>query len=239
MNIGILGCDDVAEPYRGIAGGYREMFEALLKPRMPDASFRWYGVCEGDLPASPDACDGWLCSGSRFSVYDAHDWIGRLKRFVRDVHEARMPFAGICFGHQVLAQALGGKVERAPQGWGIGVLEMTIGKPEPWMQPPLDRCKLQYMHGDQVRELPPGGVVLAQAPHCPVAMFRVDRMLGIEGHPEFPAAYAQALLRARRERIGPEAVDAALASLAQPTDHGVVAAWIGAFLGASRVPAAR
>lgn len=239
MNIGILGCDDVPERYRDIAGGYLEMFSGLLRPAMPDASFRWYGVCEGELPPSPGACDGWLCTGSRFSVYDDHEWIDALKGFVSDVHESGRPFVGICFGHQVLAEALGGKVERAHQGWGLGVLEMTIENPEPWMRPLQDHCKLQYMHGDQVQKLPHGSVVLAQARHCPIAMFRVGNMLGIEGHPEFSAAYARALLSARRERIGIETVDAALASLSQRTDHAVVAEWVRNFFAAAGAPVAR
>jgi hypothetical protein len=95
------------------------------------------------------------------------------------------------------------------------------------------------MHGDQVQALPPASEVLARASHCPVAMFRVgERMLGIEGHPEFPAAYVEALLKTRRERIGPERVDSALASLTQQTDHRVAGHWIANFLSTADRPKA-
>jgi GMP synthase-like glutamine amidotransferase len=224
-------CDDVSSRFRHIGGGYQDMFDALLRPHIPDLTFTRYEVREGEVPATPDAHDVYLCTGSRHSVYEKLDWIEALKAFVRDVQDNGKTFVGICFGHQVLAQALGGEVTKADQGWGIGVLDMNIVQPEPWMQPQQNHCRLQYMHGDQVQRLPPESTLLAVAPHCPVAMFKVrETMLGIEGHPEFPAAYEEALLKSRRDRIGAEPVDAALASLATPTDHEVAGQWIANFI---------
>jgi GMP synthase-like glutamine amidotransferase len=231
MHIGLLGCDDVPERLRHIAGGYRDMFEKLLAPQIPHLQLTWFDVIRGELPATSDACDAYVCTGSRYSVYEDRDWIDKLKAFVWRLHEDRKPFVGICFGHQVLAEALGGEVKQAAQGWGVGIREMRITQPEPWMQPPKSEAKLEYMHADQVQKLPPGSVVLAEAPHCPVAMFRVgDTMLGIEGHPEFPAPYVQALVLARKERIGQERANAALASLSEKADDDVVARWIAKFL---------
>jgi len=231
MNIGLLGCDDVPERLRYIAGGYRDMFEKLLAPQIPDLELTWFDVVHGELPQSTDACDAYVCTGSRYSVYEDRDWIEKLKAFVRKLHQARKPFVGICFGHQVLAEALGGEVTQAAQGWGVGILAMRITRDEPWMQPPKSEAKLEYMHADQVQKLPPESIVVAEAPHCPVAMFRVgDTMLGIEGHPEFPAPYAEALVRARKERIGEARANAALASLSEKADDDVVARWIANFL---------
>ena len=234
MNIALLACDDVSSRFRHIAGGYQDMFDALLRPHMPDLTFTRYDVRAGEIPPTPHAHDVYLCTGSRHSVYDRLDWIDALKALVRGVRDSGRTFVGICFGHQVLAEALGGHVTKADQGWGIGVLDMNIVKPEPWMQPRQDHCRLQYMHGDQVQRMPPDSTLLAVAPHCEVAMFRVgETMLGIEGHPEFPAAYERALLESRRERIGPEPVDAALATLDTPTDHHVAGRWIANFIGES------
>jgi len=231
MNIGILGCDDVPERLRHLGGTYRDMFRALLEPHLPGARYTWFDAVNGELPESPGACDAYLCTGSRYSAYEERDWIVALKDYVRQLHDARKPFVGVCFGHQILAQALGGTVEAAPQGWGVGIHEMRVIASEPWMQPPQEDCRLQYMHGDQVERLPPDSVVLASAPHCPVAMFRVgETMLGIEGHPEFPAAYVEALIRARMDRIGHARAQAALASLDQKADDGVVAQWMANFL---------
>ena len=237
MNIGLLECDHVEGRVARIQGGYREMFATLLEPHLAEASFRYYDACHGALPAAPAECDAYVCTGSRYSVYDQRDWIPPLGEFVRKVREARVPFVGICFGHQMLAQALGGQVARAPQGWGVGVHEMSIVGPEPWMRPERVACRLQYMHGDQVLALPPGARVLARSEHCEVAMFRVgETMLGIEGHPEFSGAFNEALIRARREHIGIETADRALAGVNGPTDSPVVGKWVAEFLrgGATR-----
>lgn len=231
MKVALLGCDDVPERFRPIAGTYRAMFERLLKPHIPELQLTWLDLYRGEIPPAPDGFDAYICTGSRCSVYEDRDWIGTLKNFVRRLHDERKPFVGICFGHQMLAEALGGKVERAEQGWGVGVLDMAIVAAEPWMQPPLQRAKLQYMHADQVTQLPEGGVVLAEAAHCRVAMFRVgETMLGIEAHPEFPPAYEKALLETRSDAIGADRVAAALASLSEPTNSDAVGQWIAAFM---------
>jgi GMP synthase-like glutamine amidotransferase len=231
MKIGLLECDHALERFRHIAGDYRDMFAALFAPHAPRIDLRFFDVCNGEFPASMDACDAYLTTGSRFSAYDDVDWIHALKDFVRRIHEAKKPFVGVCFGHQILAEALGGKVSRAETGWGAGVHGVEVIRHEHWMRPEQSECALQYMHQDQVERLPENGVVIGRSDHCPVAMFRVgDSMLGIQGHPEFPKAYSEALLLDRIERIGAERVKAALASLDRPADETVVARWIVEFL---------
>jgi GMP synthase-like glutamine amidotransferase len=231
MKIGLLECDHVLERFRHIAGDYRDMFAALFASHAPQITLRFFDVCDGEFPQSPDDCDAYLTTGSRFSAYDDVDWIHALKDFLRRIHEAEKPFVGVCFGHQLMAEALGGKVARAETGWGVGVHDVEVIKPEQWMRPEQSGCALQYMHQDQVERLPESGVVIGRSDHCPVAMFRVgDSMLGIQGHPEFPKDYGEALLIDRVERIGEERTQAALASLGQSTGESVVANWIVEFL---------
>jgi GMP synthase-like glutamine amidotransferase len=231
MRIGLLEADHVAERYRPIAGDYADMFTAMVASVAPDAELVGYDARRGVLPSWPDECDAWLCTGSSSSVYDDEPWIDGLTGFVRAVHEVRVPFVGICFGHQLIAHALGGRTERAAVGWGAGAIEMGLTGSEPWMQPPLDRATLLYSHQDQVTELPPGGRVLASAPHCPVAMLAVDDdVIGIQAHPEFGTAYVRALLDDRVDRIGEAGTARAIASLAQPTDEATVARWLLAFV---------
>jgi GMP synthase-like glutamine amidotransferase len=226
MNVGLLECDDVVGRFPHIKGGYREMFAALL----PDAKFRYYEAHRGVLPASPTECDAWLCTGSKYAVYDKDTWIQNLADFIRGVSGKR-PYVGICFGHQMLAQAMGGEVAQASQGWGAGVMKVELLKQEPWMQPPQKEIRIHHMHGDQVQKLPKGSVVLGRSEHCEVGMFRVgDSMLGIEGHPEFTPEFSEALIRARVERIGPAASQAALETVRQPTDAPIVAQWIRKFM---------
>jgi GMP synthase-like glutamine amidotransferase len=239
LRIGLLECDHVEGRFSHLKGGYREMFTALLAPHLPGLTFSYYDACHGVLPARPSECDAYICSGSQYSVYDEREWIAPLQKFVRQVREAGTPFVGICFGHQMLAQALGGEVTRAAQGWGVGVREMDIVRQEPWMSPRLAECRLQYMHADQVQKLPEGSTVLGRSDHCEVAMFKVgESMLGIEGHPEFPAAFNEALIRGRREKIGAARADEALRGVNGPTDAPLVGKWIAEFLStpASRTP---
>lgn len=227
MKLGLLECDHVSERFRHLSGDYADMFAALLAGAAPEMTVVRFDVCRDDRPAAVDDCDAYLCTGSRRSVYDPDGWIGELASFVRQAHDAGVPFVGICFGHQMLAEALGGKVERAAGGWGVGVHEIGIARPEPWMAPAAHRCRLQFMHQDQVVRLPPGGRVLGRTDHCPVAMLAVgDTMLGLQAHPEFTVPYADALLAERAELIGVERASAARRSLATPTDEDLVAGWI-------------
>lgn len=225
--IGVLECDHVEDRHRPIAGGTVDMLRSLLSPHAPDIELVPYDVIGGVLPSAPTDCDGWICPGSRHSVYDELPWMGGLSAFVRDVRDAGVPFVGICFGHQLLAHALGGRVGKAATGWGAGRQVLVVDRTEPWMEPPTGKLALHYMHQDQVEELPPGGVVLGRADHCPVALIRVgETMVGIQPHPEFPAAYVDALLAERVARIGDEEVAAARAGLSQPTDEATVGRWL-------------
>jgi GMP synthase-like glutamine amidotransferase len=231
VRIGVLECDHVAERYRGIAGDYRDMFQAMVTAVDPAAEVVVYDARGGVLPSRPDDCDAWLCTGSSASVYEGEAWIEALAAFVREAYEARVPFVGICFGHQLIAHALGGRTERAASGWGVGALPMRIVDDAAWMAPTLASATLLYSHQDQVTELPPGGRVLGSADHCPVAMLAVDDdVIGIQAHPEFGAAYVQALLEDRVDRIGEAGTATALASLERPTDEATVAEWILAFV---------
>jgi len=237
MRIGLLECDHVRTRHRAIAGDYGDMFRAMVAAVDPATEVVGYDVRDGVLPDRPDACDGWLITGSSASVYDDEPWIASLAEFLRAVHAERAPCVGVCFGHQLLAHALGGRTERA-DGWGVGALPMTVVQPESWMEPPLSAATLLYSHQDQVTELPPDGRVLAAADHCPVAMLAIgDDLIGMQAHPEFGAAYVRALLEDRVDRIGQADTDAALATLRGPTDEHTVARWILGFL-RSRAPQA-
>ncbi|MEA3195733.1 MAG: hypothetical protein QOD26_4066 [Betaproteobacteria bacterium] len=225
MKIGLLECDDVVGRFPEVKGGYREMFAALL----PGFDFRYYEAHRGELPSAARECDAWLCTGSKYSVYDGTQWIADLAAFIRSLGE--MKFVGICFGHQMLAHAMGGEVAKAKQGWGVGVLPVDVLRKEPWMDPPLERIRIQHMHQDQVQKLPEKSILLGRSPHCDVGMFRIgETMLGIEGHPEFTVEYGAALIRARRALIGEDGARRALDSLKGKADGSVVGSWIARFL---------
>ena len=227
MKIGLLECDDVVGRFPEVQGGYREMFAALL----PGFEFRYYDAHRGVIPASPSECEAWLCTGSKYSVYEKHPWVDDLSGFIRRIHERRQKFVGICFGHQMLAHAMGGEVAKARQGWGVGVLGLDILRKEPWMQPPRPQVRIQHMHQDQVLRLPKESILLGKSDHCEVGMFRIgETMLGIEGHPEFTVEYGAALIKARRQLIGEQGAQKALDSLKENSDGPVIGRWIEGFL---------
>lgn len=232
MIVGLLECDHVDDRFRPVTDGdYPDLFGRLFGAHVPELELRPYDVIGGELPSGPDVCDGWLCTGSRNSAYDDLPWIDDLLDFVRSIAASGRPFVGVCFGHQVLAQAMGGRVEKAVGGWGAGVRGVRVDEPRSWMQPAAAALRLHFMHQDQVVALPPGGVVLGSAPHCPVALLEVGEwMLGIQAHPEFTDAYSAALLADRELRIGVEATAEAAATLGGQADDGTAARWIGRFL---------
>jgi GMP synthase-like glutamine amidotransferase len=230
VHVGLLACDEVAERFRHIAGGYQQMFERLLSPHIQGLRITRFDVQAGNVPADARACDAWITTGSRASVYDDVEWIGAAEAFVSKVADSDRPFVGVCFGHQLLARTLGAEVKRAPGGWSVGVLPVHVLRTEDWMTPARSTVRMQSMHADQVTQPPDGATLLGEAPHCPVAMFQCGpRLLGIEAHPEFPAAYARALIEDRRARMGPEVAAEALARVDEPTDSDVVGGWIARF----------
>lgn len=221
MRLGLLQCDHVRPEFLSIAGDYDEMFARWLP-----GDWRVYDLTAGARPARLDECDAYVSTGSKSSVYDDDPWIHGFAGLVRELHTAAKPFLGVCFGHQMMGHALGGRVAKSPKGWGIGVHTFQVQGVETWMRPPEGRFRALMSCQDQVEVVPPGAEVLASNDHCAVGMFRAGTLLGIQGHPEFTPAYARALLEFRRERIGAEPVQRALATLETPLDAGLLAGWV-------------
>ena len=232
MHIGILQADQVDPEHRARFGDYPAMFaDTLLDGMEQEATFEFFDVRRGRYPRQIEDCDGFLITGSRASVYDDEPWIARLLGFVRELHDANARTVGICFGHQLVAQALGGAVGRSPRGWGVGVHTWTAVRHEPWMHPALREFRLLASHQDQVEALPPGARLLASSAFCPRAAFAIGHhILALQGHPEFTRAYAGFLMHKRRAVLG-AAFEPGVRSLDQPTDAGAIARWIAQFLG--------
>lgn len=230
----MLACDHVDQQYRYLTDDYGDLFRQLFEAHGGELELVDYDVVAGDRLPSVDDCDGFLITGSRHSAYDALDWIASLEDFVRRAHDADVPVIGVCFGHQLLAQALGGEVVRAETGWGAGIRRMDVVAEPPWMTPRRPSLDLHFMHQDQVVELPDGATLLGRTDHCCIAMFQLGSAIGMQAHPEFDSPYAAALTKARELRVGPSVAADALATLGRPTDHAVVADWLSRFLALSR-----
>ena len=231
MKIGLLKCDFVVPEFRDIDGGIPEMIHRLLDAARIEAELRVYRVWEGELPVATGECDAWLTSGSRASVFEDEEWIRDFGEFVQALHTDERKTIGICFGHQMIAQTLGGEVRRSERGWGIGVQQMSIAEEQPWMQPPMDSCRMLFTHQDQVEVLPSGARLLGSTEHCPNAMFAVgDHILSIQAHPEYSRPYLRALIESREAIIDPITFKAGLASLEMEHHRSEMAQWLRHFL---------
>jgi GMP synthase-like glutamine amidotransferase len=240
LRVGLLQCGTIPADLDPPAGDYPEVWGSYLGPLGIDLVT--YDVVE-HAPPSPDAEAAWLVSGSASSTYEPLAWIPPMEAFLRDVVASGIPLVAVCFGHQLLAQALGGRVARADAGWGVGAHAYeVVGDPPPWMEPrPDGPVRLIASHQDQVVELPQGAEVWARTEHCPVAGFTLgSSALAIQPHPEFTAVLSQALVSRRRPVIGDERADEALRSFGEPLHRDQVASWIVSFLrgAAATAPAA-
>jgi GMP synthase-like glutamine amidotransferase len=228
---GLLNCDEVAAPLGATYGEYPAMFEALLRASghtFEHVPFRAYA---GEMPASIEVCDAWLITGSRHSVYEDLPWIHALEAFVRELHAARRKGVGICFGHQLIGLAMGGRTELARAGWGLGRHEVEVIEQATWMRPPRSQFAAYVVHQDQVTELPVGARRLASNAHCVNWMFVLDAcLLGIQGHPEFVRDFARAVTANKTGRAPTAVLDAALSSFDKPVDADLIAQWIAGFL---------
>ena len=231
MIVGILEADELKQDVVDRFGRYAESFEQLLSAVDPQLCFQTYHVTRDHYPQHIDECDAYLMTGSKFSCYEDIPWIQRLKQFVVDCLEQEKKLIGICFGHQLIAEALGGAVEKHDRGWGMGVTSSDIKTTPSWLTPKQQQFNLLVSHQDQVTRLPQQASLIAGNAFCPIASFQVNQsILTFQGHPEFNRDYMQYIMTDRREVIGEQLYKQAKASLQQNEDNELVANWIVNFI---------
>ncbi|MBL9056677.1 MAG: type 1 glutamine amidotransferase [Rhodobacteraceae bacterium] len=220
MLIGILQTGLAPEALAPEMGDYPDMFARLLEGH--GFTFRTYKVVDGEFPKGVADCQGWLITGSRHGVYEDHPWIPPLEQFIRDCFTAHVPVVGICFGHQIVAQAMGGKVERFASGWAVGATDYDFAG---------EKLTLNAWHRDQVVQAPPGAKVIASNDFCAnAALLYDDRALTVQAHPEFRPAFVDGLMKTRGKGLVPDEVMAAAATrLADPIQDKTMAGRIAAF----------
>lgn len=220
MKIGILMTGHAVPELQERAGDYDAMFARLLAGR--GFEFETYNVVDEQYPSAPDACDGWLITGSKHGAYEDHPWIPPLEEFIRAVYASGRPMIGVCFGHQIIAQALGGKVIKYPGGWSVGRTEYDLDG---------ETFALNAWHQDQVTEVPQGAEVIGKSDFCAnAAMVYDDRILTIQPHPEFGPDIVEDLIRLRGKGVVPDdLLEGATARLDAPTDAARFADRMAAF----------
>jgi GMP synthase-like glutamine amidotransferase len=211
------------------------MFERLIGAADASASFATVRLMDGEALPDPASLEAILITGSPAGVYDDLDWIAPLERFVRAAYDASIPMAGICFGHQLIAQALGGTVAKSEKGWGIGrhVYGVVPGNGV------IDgeQIAIAASHQDQVIEPPTGATTIFHSEFTPHAglLYANGAAMSVQPHPEFTVAFAHICCEKAGQSSAPEAlVAAAKASLEQPLDSADLGRAIARFLAKPR-----
>lgn len=237
MKIGILATSALNEDLSARFGDLPSMFENLLSPQDQALTFETFLVCAGEMPPSSDHCDAWLVTGSPNSAYERLPWMLELEAFIRTTLAADIPMVGICFGHQIMAQAMGGTVAKEANGkWGMSVQDYALmldGDERPgWLNGQASSFALQASHQDQVIALPQDAKRLAGNDFCPNGMVLYGKSgLSMQLHPELPADFIAFLIENRRGTAIDDAdADAAALRVADPVDDQLVAGWIVKFM---------
>ena len=233
MKIGILETGLLREQLVDRFDPYPVMFDHFLNASGCALEIEAFSVIRGEMPASIYDCDGWLITGSRHGVYENLDWMIELQSFIREIAANDVPLVGICFGHQIIAQAFGGEVVKSDKGWALGLHQYQIDKNHSWMEPASGTVGLYAFHQDQVVKIPQNAEVFASSDFCPYAGLSYgDSIISLQAHPEFEEAYETALLDLFSGSLfSTELADHAYASMNQGSkaDQAMAGSWLSNF----------
>lgn len=227
MKLGILLCGDPPATVVAAHGDFSVLFSDLFAAN--DIETQTWRVVDMQFPESVGEADAWLVTGSKHGAYEDHAFIAPLEAFIRAAYAAKRRLTGICFGHQIVAQAMGGRVEKFTGGWAVGRKAYTFDG--------LGAVHLNAWHQDQVVDLPPGAHVVGSSQSCAnAALLYGDTIYTVQPHPELASPVIATYLDASwPEGAYPDGVfDAARRHLNAQNDEPRLAAQIAAFLRTGR-----
>ncbi|MEM6384889.1 MAG: type 1 glutamine amidotransferase [Pseudomonadota bacterium] len=219
MHIGILQCGHFPTADGFPEQTYGDIYETLLQGY--GLTFQTWSVVDMAFPESLEDADGWLITGSKHGAYEDVPFIAPLERFLRDAYAAQRPIVGICFGHQILAQALGGKVEKFSDGWALGRQVYDLDG---------NTVALNAWHQDQVVMPPPDATTIGSNDFCEHAAFSYKgRAFSVQAHPEFTDDHVRLLLHVRRAGLDARQAQEVQDNLGKSSSNGELAERIAAF----------
>jgi GMP synthase-like glutamine amidotransferase len=231
MKITIIQTGEVPLPLRSRFVPYRHMFETMFDRTGQGFTYQTINVADGEPFPDLDSLEGAVITGSAAGVYDSLPWLDPLRDFIRKGYQHRTPLLGICFGHQIMADALGGDVRKSEKGWGLGRHTYDVAHRPSFMQQAPAALAVACSHQDQVISPPRDAQVILSSDFTPNAglAYRNGAALSFQPHPEFEDDYTIALAELRRGKVADELVDDAVASIATPSQSVEVAAYIARF----------
>lgn len=235
LKICILEADDLHPQMQPSFHSFGSMFVRLLGRQQQPAEFTIYNVVRGEYPCSSERFDAYLVTGSKADSFGTDPWIVRLREYLAERYRAGDVLLGICFGHQILALTLGGKAERAEQGWGAGVHQYQMKVASFGSCECPSTVHMLISHRDQVTRLPADAQLIASSNFCHNAAFYIeDRVLCFQGHPEFTHDFSRSLLQLRKNIYTPEFYARSLDSLQLEHDGPEVGNWMLDFVDRTR-----
>jgi GMP synthase (glutamine-hydrolysing) len=229
--LGILQAGRTPEELSTSYADYNQLFVDLLGE--DSFQYRHWAVLDDELPNSINDADAWLITGSRHGAYEEHSWIPPLEQFIREVHASGGRMVGICFGHQIIAKAMGGKVEKFDGGWSVGRVEYLLDT-RVFGTDPTTQTALMAFHQDQVVEIPEGARNVGGSGFCEhAALLYGSTMLTIQPHPEFNSAYVAGLIEARGDILPDTIIQNAKNDLNEPIQADPIAQSLKNFLNGS------
>lgn len=217
---------DVGDAFPDDAHRFRDMFDA----QDDRFQYRVYMTIGGEIPQDLDEQDAFMITGSPLSVLDQHVFTDGLMDFIRGCDAAKKPLMGACFGHQAIALALGGKVEKSPDGYNVGIEDTVFHAKRSWMTPDRDRLPMYVFHEDAVTKLPDGCDLLGSTENCENASFaKGDHIFTTQAHPEFSNAFMSCVLRSAESAIPEENRQRVWNSLKQPEEGRIFGLWTTEF----------
>jgi len=232
LKIAILETGTPNPVLRESHGGYPDMFVSAFERHQELLTFENFNVYENNLLPELEQYDGFLITGSPLGVYEDHDFVKPLEKLIQQGLAKGKPMVGICFGHQIMATAMGGRVEKVDKGWGVGIHHYNFYESKTALPDGLQifakensgKISCLVSHQDQVVGLSDQIYSVGGSSFCPngVLVYGKGNGISFQMHPEFEIEFAAELLASRTDEINRETVEMAQKSFSAPSDRNIM-----------------